>query len=382
MTSTSPYELVAPSRWAEPPKQFSFSSLQALAACPRRWQLVNSEWGTFARFPERAHPSAVEGQIVHEALDLLSRALGRVGRPALGSPEFQAAAAESGFWAFFARRVEEWNARATAHPRTGPVFVIRTPPRELANRAVRLFREQYRPGGGRNLRSRSVVGAGGALLARLKEERALSEVRLEHPSLPLAGILDLVTTDGSTVSIVDFKTGVAKDSHKDQLLLYAMLWWRATGVPPARIGVQYLDGGWEEIVSESQLERAERDAGQQISNALDLLLGRPAPARTSQVCEHCPVRARCDEGWPRAEPTGALAGRTVDCEITVASTPTPTGFTGRRRDGRELPVVFDSAVGKTLPLLTAGTRMRLVDAVPGEAGKALEIRAWSECYLL
>jgi pimeloyl-ACP methyl ester carboxylesterase len=56
MTPSTPYELVAPSRWAQPPKQFNFSSLQAVAACPRRWQLPHSEWGTFSRFPERAHP--------------------------------------------------------------------------------------------------------------------------------------------------------------------------------------------------------------------------------------------------------------------------------------------------------------------------------------
>ena len=47
-----------------------------------------------------------------------------------------------------------------------------------------------------------------------------------------------------------------------------------------------------------------------------------------------------------AEPAAALTGRTADCEVTVASAPTPTGFNGYRRDGRELPVVYDLAVGK------------------------------------
>jgi hypothetical protein len=47
-----------------------------------------------------------------------------------------------------------------------------------------------------------------------------------------------------------------------------------------------------------------------------------------------------------------------------------------------LSVVYDFAVGKTLPSLTAGSRLRLLDAVAAEEGKTLEIRAWSECYLL
>lgn len=317
MTPSTPYELVVPSRWAQPPKQFSFSSLQAVAVCPRRWQLLHSEWGAFSRFPERAHPSAVEGQIVHEALDLLSRALGRVGRPALGSAEFQAAATECGFWGFFATQIDEWNSRATGHPRTGPGFVIRTAPRELANRAVRLFREQYRPGGRRTLHAKP----GGDLeadtvLLRLRRDGALSEVRLEHPALPLAGILDLVfLEEPSAVVIVDFKTGVAKDTHKDQLLLYAMLWWRVTGQLPARIEVQYLNDGWGETVSKADLERVERKIGKEIKSAVETLAQQPATARPARQCARCPVRARCDDGWPYAEPAGAPTGR----RLTVRS---------------------------------------------------------------
>jgi hypothetical protein len=91
---------------------------------------------------------------------------------------------------------------------------------------------------------------------------------------------------------------------------------------------------------------------------------------------------RCDDGWPYAEPAGAPTGRTADCEITLSSAPTPTGFSARRRDGRDVSVVYDFAVGKTLPSLIAGSRLRLVDAVAAEEGKTLEIRAWSECYLL
>ena len=380
---STPYELKAPSRWAAPPKQFSFSSLQGIAACPRRWQLVHSEWGTCSRFPERAHPAAIEGQIVHEALDLLSRALGRVGRPPLGSPEFQVAADSCGFWGFFATQVDKWNSRAARHPRTGPGFIIRTAPRELANRAVRLFREQYRPGGRGAAHAEPAASDAGSVLARLRQYRALSEVRLEHPTLPLAGIIDLVALEeDSRVVIVDFKTGVVNDSHRDQLLLYAMLWWRVTELPPVQIEVQYLDDRWDEAVSKADLERVERRIGKEIERAVEALSRQPGPARPGPECGRCPVRARCDDGWPHAEPGAALSGRTVDCEVTVASVPTSTGFIGSRRDGRELSIVYDAAIGKTLPLLTVGTRLRLVDAVPTEAGAALEVRPWSECYLV
>lgn len=384
MTSSTPYELAIPSKWAQPPARFSFSSLQAVSACPRRWQLLHSEWGSFRRFPERVHPSAVEGQIVHEALDLLSRALGRVGRPALGSPEFQAAVAGCGFWDMFSTQIDEWNSRANRHPRAGPRFVLRTPPRELANRAVRLFREKYRPGSRQAAPAKPIHGLEPeAVLHRLRRDGALSEVRLDHPAMPLGGILDLVTLEESgDVAIVDFKTGSVKDAHKEQLRLYALLWWRVTGQAPARIEVQYLDDEWEASVTKPELEKFERVVGQEIQKAIEDTSRQPAPARVGPECRRCLVRARCDEGWLESEPSGAPVGRTTDCELAVASAVTPTGFSGRRRDGRDLLVVFDSAVGATLPPLSPGARLRLVDAVPAEAGKALEVRAWSECYLL
>jgi PD-(D/E)XK nuclease superfamily len=250
---------------------------------------------------------------------------------------------------------------------------------------VRLFREQYRPGGRRTLHAKP----GGDLeadsvLLRLRRDGALSEVRLEHPALPLAGILDLVfLEEPSAVVIVDFKTGVAKDTHNDQLLVYAILWWRVTGQLPARIELQYLNDGWGETVSKADLERVERKIGKEIKSAVEALAQQPAPARPARDCARCPVRARCDDGWRYAEPAGAPTGRTADCEFTLSSAPTPTGFSARRRDGRNVSVVYDFAAGKTLLTLTTGSRLRLVDAVvAAEEGKTLEIRAWSECYLL
>ncbi len=143
MNALSLYELIAPTKWAEPPKVFSFSSLKTILECPRRWQLLHSEWGEHSRFPVRMHPAALEGQIVHAALDLLSRSLGRCGRPPIGSPSFQKALQACDFWVFFARKIKTWNHRLAEHPKAGPYFLLRVHPRELANRTIRLFRERY-----------------------------------------------------------------------------------------------------------------------------------------------------------------------------------------------------------------------------------------------
>jgi hypothetical protein len=67
--------------------------------------LQNSRWGDVAKFPQRQNPAAIEGSIVHTALDLLARAVAVVGRPAVGTLEFASAAEECGFWTFFAAEI-------------------------------------------------------------------------------------------------------------------------------------------------------------------------------------------------------------------------------------------------------------------------------------
>lgn len=377
---TSHYELRTPTAWAEPPTQFSFSSLQAIEACPRRWQLVNSEWGDQKRFPERSHPAVVEGRIVHEALDLLSRALWRVGRPPMASTGFQEAVARCGFWGFFEDEIRSWNARILDHPRTGPGFLVRTPARDLANRAIRLFRTQYRPSEGFRMPPPGDGSRAAAPAARLRHNGLLSEEPLAHPYLPLRGVIDLVLLDAdSSVRIIDFKTGAEKENHQFQVVVYAVLWWRATGSLPSSVEVQYADHSWRHCVSQAELESAEQQLGAQIKSAASVLSSRPAPARPTSECAYCAVRARCDEGWLLTLPASPSSGR-ADCELTVASEVSATGFVGLQGK-REIAVVFDRALGAMLPRFSRGDRLRLIDAFHADDGKSVEIKPWTECYL-
>lgn len=143
MTGDLFYDLQEPTAWAQPPQTYSFSSLQSLRTCPRRWQLTHSAWGQHASFPERPQPAAIEGRIIHQALDLLARELGRHGRPPIASAAFRESVDRCGFWPFFATQVDIWNRRLAAHPRAGPRDVLRSKPRDLANQAISLFRDRY-----------------------------------------------------------------------------------------------------------------------------------------------------------------------------------------------------------------------------------------------
>lgn len=383
MTSSF-YELEQPTSWAEIPEQFSFSSLQAVEACPRRWQLLRSTWGDHRRFPERPHPAALEGSIVHGAIELLVRALGRRGLPSIATPRFREAVDEVDFWGFFGRETDRWNERLAAHPRSGPFFVLRTPPRELANRAIRLLREQYTPLDAEPFTSEKGLSDAPPSTTDpmdvLRSRGALSEVEVNHPTLPFHGIIDLVELKEGHVQVVDFKTGKQKTTHELQLRLYAVLWWRRTGILPTRLAAQYLNGRREYDVGEAELLAAEERLETSIADARRLLADTPAEARPGKECCYCPARARCTPGWRAYQASlGRPTEGTADVEVVVAANPSRSGFLADV-GGREVDIVYDAAVGQHLPEVGVGDRMRLLDVVVRNEGKAFEVRPWTEVY--
>ena len=368
--------------WADPPSTWSSTSLDDVEACPRRWQLLRSRWGDFDRFPVRPHPAALEGQIVHEALDRLSRACGRRGNPALGSVEFAAALTDADFFAGFARAVAEWRERLASHPRPGPAFRLRTSGEELANRAVRMFREQYRPGGhvAPPAAERAAKTPAG-LKGLLAHKRALSETKLTHPDIPFRGICDRVQLTAEGVEIVDFKAGRPSDKHRRQLLRYALLWWRETGDVPVRVGAQYLDGVESWSVAKGALEDIETDLVERIPLLADALRVRPAVARPGANCRSCAVRAHCAVGWAVSEEAARADGR-GDAELVVEAEAGDHGFLARSRTGGEIAVVYQAAVAKLLPEHVNGRALRILDGNWKEKRTQLELKPWTEVFVV
>ncbi|MDP1917102.1 MAG: PD-(D/E)XK nuclease family protein [Myxococcales bacterium] len=374
------YELQCPSEWADPPSTWSSTTLDDVEACPRRWQLLRSRWGEHTKFPVRPNPAAAEGQIVHDALDRLTRACGQHGNPAFGSPEFANAAADADFFPGFTRAVTEWQQQLTAHPKPGPPFRLRVTAEELANRAVRLFREQYRPNGRHTSQpAERATEKMVDVMMLLRQKRALSEVKLKHPTLSFLGALDRVQVATDGVEIVDFKTGRPDEKHHHQLLRYAVLWWRTTGELPVRLSAQYLDGAASWPVAQGELLEIEAEIAARIPALTEELRDRPAKAAPGLGCQRCPVRARCSAGWANAE-EAALADGRGDAELVVTMRPGDHGFLARSRAGAEVSVVYETAVAKLLPALDKGHVLRVLDGVWREKRSQLELKAWTEVF--
>jgi hypothetical protein len=375
------YELQAPTEWHGPPSTWSSSSVDEVEACPRRYQFLRSRWGELDRFPLRPQPAAIEGQIVHEALDRLTRACGQRGNPGFGSVEFSSALSDADFFAGIARSVAEWQQRLASHPRPGPAFRLRVGLDELTNRAVRMFRQQYREGAPNAFVAERAPEAPGDLKGLLKHRRALSEVRLGHPRLPFLGIIDRVEATAEGVEIVDFKTGRPSEKHQTQLLRYALLWWRNSGNVPFRVTVQYLGGAQSLSVENGALEDMEASLAARLPLLTEALRTHPAPAEPGPGCHLCAVRARCGEGWKVAEPAAVAAGR-GDAELRVIAGAGDHGFIAHDRGGREVAVVYEAPLAPLLPAFTDGRVLRITDGVWNEKGKQLEIKAWTEVFVV
>lgn len=371
-----------PTEWVDPPSTWSSTSLDDVDACPRRWQLLRSRWGDFERFPVRPHPAAIEGQLVHDALDRLTRACGQRGNPEFGSPEFAAALSDADFFPGFGRSIGEWHQRLTVHPRPGPPFRLRTSAEELANRAVRMFREQYKPDG--HLASEAaerVTETPADLKGLLKQKRALSEVKLMHPELPFFGILDRVQLKGDGVEVIDFKTGKPSEKHRRQLLRYALLWWRKTGDAPLSVSAQYLDRVESWPVTQGVLTDIEADLVMKLPQVTDALSSRPALAKPGTCCHSCAVRARCAAGWAVGEASALVDGR-GDAELVVRAKAGVHGFVASGRAGTEIAVVYEAPVAKLLPEHVEGDVLRVLDGVWKEKRTQLELKAWTEIFLV
>jgi hypothetical protein len=217
--------------------------------------------------------------------------------------------------------------------------------------------------------------------ALLKQKCALSEVKLTHPKLPFLGILDRVQHTGEGVEVIDFKTGKPSGKHHNQLLRYALLWWRKTGDTPVRVSAQYLDGVESWPVTQGALEDVEAGLVKKLPLLTDALGAHPAVAKPGTGCHTCAVRARCAPGWVVGEEAALVDGR-GDAELVVQARAGDHGFLARSRTGAEIAIVYEAPVAKLLPEHIEGQVLRVLDGVWKETRTQLELKAWTQVFVV
>jgi hypothetical protein len=195
------------------------------------------------------------------------------------------------------------------------------------------------------------------------------------------GKLDRVQLVGDAVELVDYKTGRASEKHRRQLMRYAVLWWRLTGEPPARVTAQYLEGVDTWPISLAEIETTEREVASKIVSYSEALKAKPADAIPGSACARCAVRARCDIGWALGEAAAQADGR-GGAELILTAVPGDHGFLARLRSNASVAVVYETAIGQLLPQLDVGHVVRVLDGVWNGNRSQLELKAWSEVFVL
>lgn len=335
------------------PEVYSFSTLQVIERCPLEWCLGQHGTGRGASPPAPPSEAAAEGVIVHELLDELYRHMVIHDLPEAGTDAFRGAMSAFNLM----RRL---TAKAEAHGllRQGrPMDVGRSD--RLRNQVLLKFRSAY---GSIRLRDRdvafdaSVEGSSHPLLVRLQQERVLTEQEFRHPRLPFMGIVDLVGRQAGGTVIVDFKTGKLKEEHRNQLLGYALLWWRVTGDLPSAISVLATDQTWREAVGRLMLERWEARLKARIEEAA----GRVASQEViiGKHCRYCSQRLKCDPWWRDDRP--AWDADHFDVEVVATEDSGPYSGEVRTVSGRTLVLTYTAEVGLKIGRWKAGERMRVM----------------------
>lgn len=149
-----------------------------------------------------------------------------------------------------------------------------------------------------------------------------TEVWLRDPETGLTGRADRVERDGSSVRIVDLKTGVNQGQptveQRRQLLLYALLFHRVTGTWPATVAIEDAAG----LQRVTPCEPAEAEAAlAEVLIAVDRfnqdvaggdLVGSAVPGQDR--CRWCPFRPIC---WPYWTAVSSPWGHRASCGTIV-----------------------------------------------------------------
>lgn len=374
------YDCGGPTAWAGPPPVYSYSSLAQIGKCPRQWQLRRSRYADREGFPSRPSPAAAEGDIVHRTLDLLHRELAVAGLPAIGTEGFRRVVSRVDLRARVEELVREHEEALASHPRSLGVGRLRRGSQELVNKVVRLLRDSYvgtEDGKEAPSREDARVDPGSiALSEALRHRGVLSELELTHPDIAFKGIVDLVYLDSGSVVVADFKSGSPRPEHEKQVLFYALLWWKASGVCPSRIEVRYLGDCWHRAVEEDGLRRGEGLLIEKIESASKALAKAPAEARLGDHCDFCPVRQFCDDYWEenpgRRSPD---VGGSLDLDVRVESA-FDHGLEVSWQDAAATLVAESHRVADYDP----GDRLRVLGAATTDKKRVFEVRPWTELF--
>jgi hypothetical protein len=321
------------------PPYWSYSALKELETCERRYVLSRASYPdlwTGRGYPAVPSAAALFGDVVHDSLEVIVRALVEAGCSTVQSREAVAVLRSLGGYSRIAERaIADRLAKLEGNPRVDADRLRRLTQAlgdrlmEARGQVQEYVSRQSLPEpslGDEHLPDNADENSSASFGRRPAGTGLHPERVLADDDLRLMGRVDLLAVSATDAAIVDYKTGAEAPAHAEQLRLYALLWDLDRVVNPARLPVRELTAAYRthdvsvpapDSVGLRELEADLRHRIQVADEACqrsDL-----APSPDSEYCGHCPVRALCDDYWSTlgADPAAVADGEWSDLDAVV-----------------------------------------------------------------
>lgn len=362
------------------PKLWSYSSLKAVEACPRQYVLSRATYADLwdrSGYPEIPNQAALFGDVVHDSLEAIVRALATHGcSSAIGPDAIAVLRKLRGYTEVARAMLAKRLAQLEGNPRIAGDQMERLQDQlehriPEAREEIQHYLHRMKLVPTERAGSGSSSGSGGGSARRARGIGSHPEASLQADDLRLWGRIDLLTVAAGQVNITDYKTGAEDESHLDQLRFYAVLWDGDSTSNPDRLPLGTLTASYpsREVAIDApdvgQLQSLADALTTRIISADDLVRSDEPLARPAEHCRFCSVRPLCSAYWPTAPDPGTLKrGTWFDFEGTIVE-----------RNGIKSWWLHDSSPQKNALLLRTtsahhefepGQRLRLLGLRRGE----------------
>lgn len=312
------------------PELWSYSSLKTVEACPRRYVLSRATyaelWGR-AGYPEVPNQAALFGDVVHDSLETIVRALAAHGcTSSIGADAIAVLKELGGYTEVVKAMMVKRLARLKDNPRLSGDGRGRLQD-QLEQRIPEAREEVQHHLHRMRLIPREAAGSvsGGGSPRYLRSVGSHPEAALQADDMRLWGRIDLLTVGSDRVDITDYKTGAEDESHLDQLRFYAVLWDRDSVSNPGRTPLGTLTASYPtrevsiDAPDNGQLQSLADALTTRIASADDHARSDAPTAQPGDHCRFCSVRSLCSAYWPTTpDPRDVKRGAWFDFEGTVA----------------------------------------------------------------
>ncbi|MGV8041431.1 MAG: PD-(D/E)XK nuclease family protein [Thermoanaerobaculaceae bacterium] len=356
----------------------SLSTLVALERCPLQWALSNATYPTLWHgrgYPPKVHLPSLAGAVVHLTVRNIVLALVHEGCLSPMDPKASEVMARlGGYTSVLSRSIDQVTAHLSENPRavSGTCDAVTA----LNSRLPELRLQTQRLLGSLRFEPRPLHAPAPHAASRRGplSEGTHAEVDLEAPCIAWKGRADLLTLAPGGCRITEFKTGEARDEHRFQARVYALLWARDTVLNPRSVPVTGLILSYPSseyalaAPTDTELDQTQTELVDRTRQALLALSDfPPQPRPGGDACRGCSVRHMCLAYWEKVAQSRRLLERQfADLEVRVSGNHGPRSWeasllTEPNEKQAETSVILRSH--REAILLQSGQCLRVLDAL-------------------